>query len=140
VSDEDRDKAKKLFQDLKSGYNVIVGNRALIKGINLQLASHIFLYDIPWSYGWYRQLVGRSKRTGSPYPCIGVYHMLACLHPDVAALVGSEETIDHHTLKVVKKKKTLFNAITGDVTDIESDTSEAVEIFNEIKKNYKKVV
>lgn len=117
---------------------LLLMTRAGLKALNLQEGNHLFFFDLPWSYGHYRQAVGRIKRTGSRHKVVGVYRLLGELHPSVAGLVGGEKTIDHYTRDVVMKKKNLFNAVTGDVTDIESSTNDALEIFKEIKAAYKK--
>jgi len=137
-SQEERERSKERFMsDGADRCNVLLGTKAVIKAVNLQKGSHLFMFDVPWSYGWYRQLVGRLKRTGSIHSHIGVYRMLACLHPDVAALVGTERTIDHYAVQVIMKKFKLWQAITGDVKEIDSVTSDLVDIFQQIKTSYK---
>jgi len=64
--------------------------------------------------------------------------MLAVLHPDVAAKIGSEKTIDHYVLKVIMKKFKLWKAITGDIKEIKTSPSDLLEIWNEIRRGYRK--
>lgn len=137
-SDAERERSKERFMsDGSDRCNILLGTRAVMKSINLQKGGHLFFFDIPWSYGWYRQTIGRLKRTGSIHEAIGVYRMLACLHPDVAARVGSDRTIDHYAVKVIMKKFKLWQAVTGDVKEIDSVTSDVVDIFRQIKASYK---
>jgi len=137
-NDEQRERSKERFMsDGSDRCNVMLGTRAVIKAVNLQKGGHLFMFDIPWSYGWYRQLVGRLKRTGSIHSAIGVYRMVACLHPDVAARVGTDHTIDHYAIEVIMRKFKLWQAITGDVIEIDSVTSDLVDIFQQIKQSYK---
>lgn len=137
-NDAERVRSKERFMsDGHDRCNVILGTKAIIKAVNLQKGAHLFMFDIPWSYGWYRQLVGRLKRTGSIHSAIGVYRMVACLHPDVATRVGTDHTIDHYAIKVIMKKFKLWQAITGDVKEIDSVTSDLVDIFQQIKASYK---
>lgn len=132
----DREEAKNRFMsdDPAQRCNVMIGNRAVVKAVNLQKSGHLFCYDLPWSYGIYRQLVGRLKRTGSAFKVIGVYRLLAVLHATVADEVGTEKTIDHHVLKTLLKKKDLFDAMTGDIKTIESSPSDLLEIWEAVRE------
>jgi len=136
--DAERERSKERFMsDGPDRCNILLGTKAVIKAVNLQKGGFLFFYDIPWSYGWYRQTIGRLKRTGSSHKTIAVFRMLACLHPDVAAKVGTDHTIDHYAVKTIMKKFKLWQAITGDVKEIDSVTSDVVDIFRQIKASYK---
>jgi len=136
--DDERERSKERFMsDGGDRCNVLLGTKAVMKAVNLQKGGHLFFFDIPWSYGWYRQTIGRLKRTGSIHSAIGVYRMVACLHPDVAARVGTDHTIDHYAIEVIMRKFKLWQAITGDVKEIDSVTSDLVDIFQQIKASYK---
>lgn len=117
---------------------ILVLNKAGQRGLNLQKANHLIFFDLPWSYGIYRQIVGRFKRTGATHKKLGVYRFLACLHPDFVSMVGSEQTIDHYTLNVVMRKKKLFDALTGDEEEIATTTSDLMDVLTEIKGSYRK--
>lgn len=81
----------------------------------------------------YRQLVGRMKRTGSTHTHIGVYRYISEIHPDEAQ--GSTvETIDHHVLRTLFRKKGLFNAVLGDETTIETSDMDLNGVYREILK------
>lgn len=133
-SEEERNAAKAKFQTSKT-CNVILITRAGQRSIDLQAGQHLFFFDLPWSYGAYRQTVGRIKRTGSEHSKIGVYRMLGVLHEQAAQRMGTAKTIDHHALKVVMRKKELFNLMTGDATTIETSPSDLLEILKEIKEH-----
>lgn len=138
-TEQQRETAKRRFMSYgPDRCDLILGTKAIQKAVNLQEGGHLFCFDMPWSYGWYRQLVGRIKRTGSRHKRIGVYRMLGCLHPDIAMKAGGERTIDHFSLETVMKKFELFKAVTGDVTEIESVTSDVVDIWNAIRTGRKK--
>lgn len=142
-NDNQREDAKQRFMsdDPARKVDVLIGNRAIAKAMDgiQKKSGHIFFYDLPWSYGIYRQLVGRLKRTGSVFKVVGVYRMLGVLHSSVAGLLGTVDTIDHHVLRTVMRKKGLFDAITGDTVSIETSPSDLVDIWNEIRSGYKKV-
>lgn len=129
---------EKFMSDGPDRCNVVLMTRAGLKGLNLQKGGHLIWYDLPWSYGHYRQGCGRIKRTGSIHKAVASYRFLATLHPQVAASIGSDQSIDHHTLNVLERKKALFNVITGDVTTIESSPSDLVDIMKEVKAHHRK--
>lgn len=119
--------------------NILMFTKAGQKAMNLQKGGHLFFYDLPWSYGIYRQIIGRFKRTGSIHKVIGVYRMLACLHPDVAAAAGMEDTtIDHHTLNVVMRKFALWQAVTGDVKEVITNPADIAAIWEEVRNSHRK--
>jgi len=134
-----REAAKVAFND--GLVPVLLMTKAGQRGLNLQKAGHFFFFDLPWSWGIYRQLVGRMKRTGSLYERVGVYRMLARLHPAVLRPGEPAETIDHYTLKVVQRKKILADAVQGDTTTIEDiDPSAVMEIFQSIRDSRRLLV
>jgi len=115
--------------------NVLLMNKAAARAANLQKGAHLFFFDIPWSYGLYRQVVGRFKRTGSIHSEINVTHLVARLHSDAAALVGSEETIDDYALKVIGKKKKLFDAMSDTVEEVVMGESDYKEIYEALVRS-----
>lgn len=137
-NEEQRQLAVERFMS-EGGINVLVGNRAMAKSVNLQKAGHLFFVDMPWSYGLYRQMVGRIKRTGSKFKTVGIYRLQGTLHPSVAKSVGTEETIDHYVLATVMRKKLLFDALTGDTISIETSSSDLLDIWSAVRCAYKKV-
>lgn len=103
----DREKAKKLFQDPKSGVDVILITEAGSESINLQAAEHFVLLDSPWSWGTYLQLIGRMIRIGSRHTMTVATHL-------VAVRRGGKKTIDHYVIKKLKTKKTLADQVAGE--------------------------
>lgn len=99
---EERTENQAAFQNSESGVNVIFINSAGSESINLQKAGHFVFYDLPWSYGDYKQLVGRAQRIGSEHERIIVHHYI------------NRGTIDEHVLKVLKSKQGLVTSIFGD--------------------------
>lgn len=138
---DDRALARKRFNEVPGNRpaQVCLINKAGSKAVNLQAGGHLIYYDLPWSYGIYRQVTGRVKRTGSRHAKVGVYRLLARLHPDIAGFMGSDLTIDDYTLKVVLKKFGIWKAVTGDTKEIESGENDLVDIFNQIKASRRKV-
>jgi len=135
-SEQTRYEHQMKFLDDNSGFDILLGTRAISKAMDLQSGGHLIFYDMPWAYGQYRQTIGRIKRTGSKHKAVAVYRMLAVLDPQTAALQGADdETVDHHALGVVMKKQKLWAAVTGDVETIESSTSDVMEIFEAVKNS-----
>lgn len=108
-SDKVRRDNQEAFQDLKSDTLVVFITDAGSEAINLQAASAMVFYDMPWSWGNYIQILGRMIRIGSPHPAVVAYHLLA-ERPDVE----DTRTIDHHVLKLLRKKKQLIDKVLGE--------------------------
>lgn len=135
---EERERVKKSFMsDDPHSVKILLGTRAVAKGANLQKGGHLIFFDLPWSYGIYRQIVGRLKRTGSSFSHVAVYRFLSVLHPSVVGFNNSNITIDHYTRDVVMKKFGLWKAITDDQKSIETSSSDIAEIFNAVEKGHK---
>ena len=100
VSGLDRKKAIDKFTESKT-HNVIFINKAGIESINLQIAGHIVCLDLPWSYGDYLQLIGRSQRIGSTHSSIVVHQLL------------NTGTIDEYKVQTLLGKKNLVDRIFG---------------------------
>lgn len=97
-----REKAKELFQDPDSGYDLIVINSAAMEGVNLQQAAHMICLDLPWSWGDLIQLVGRMLRLASP-------HSACTLHCTI--IKGS---VDEYVVSALLGKKGVFESILGE--------------------------
>jgi SNF2 family DNA or RNA helicase len=106
-----RKMAQDAFQDMNSGVQVIVITDAGGEGINLQAAAAMVFFDAPWSWGNYVQLLGRPIRIGSPHPNVLAIHLVAERPREKAK---DRETIDHHTLKLLRRKKDLIDKVLGE--------------------------
>lgn len=137
--DAEREDAKRRFMtdDPQKRIPILLITRAGQRAANLQAGAFLIFYDLPWSYGAYKQTVGRVKRTGSRHSKVGVFRFLTVLHRNVATKVGGNKTIDHYGLGVVLKKKALSDVVTGDTTDLDTSASDIMEIFKEIKAGWR---
>ena len=108
-SDKVRQKSQEAFQDMTSDTSVIFITDAGSEAINLQAAAAMVFFDMPWSWGNYVQILGRMIRIGSPHPSVVAYHLLA-ERPDRS----DSQTIDHHVLKLLRKKKNLIDKVLGE--------------------------
>lgn len=102
-----REKAKQLFQDPRSGVNVVLITTAGSESINLQAAEHIVFVDLPWSWGVYVQLAGRAIRIGSQHVTVIAHHLLARKR-------NGDKTMDHDVLKALRGKKKLADKVAGE--------------------------
>lgn len=131
----DREAARVAFQTHgEDGVEILLITKAGHKALNMQEGGHMIMFDLPWSYGTYRQLVGRLKRTGSKHKHIGIYRYMSVMHPDVANGT-STDTIDHHVLNTVLTKKNLFNAVLGDDATIETTTVDLMDVYKNILRS-----
>lgn len=101
--------AQEKFQDLKSDTTVIFITAAGSEAINLQVAKGMVFFDMPWSWGEYLQAIGRMIRIGSPNTGVLAIHL-------VAKRPGLEDpkTIDHHVLKLNRRKKSIIDKVLGE--------------------------
>jgi SNF2 family DNA or RNA helicase len=140
-NEKQRNQAKRLFQTPNGDHDLIVINNAACEGINLQQASHMFMLDMPWSWGDLLQLVGRMVRMASP-------HTTCTLHLFIA-----KGSIDEYVLEVLKGKKGLFEKILGEshsagvlddreFHDLESGMEQAAgdELFRSLLRAHAKAI
>lgn len=86
---------------VNSFYNPLVMTEAGAFGLNIQGASYIIHYDLPWSVGKYEQRIGRAHRIGQDKP-VTVYNLIA------------RNTIDEYCWKVLKRKYKISNDLLSD--------------------------
>jgi len=127
--DNEREDNKRAFQDPNSGIDIIMITNAGSAAINLQAASTLIFFDSPWSYGDYKQLLGRMVRIGSKHSTVLVLHFVVT------------NTIDKYVLKTLQKKKGIIDPlISGDSDALDFDsTSDIDEIFNLLKKDAERI-
>jgi len=86
------------------------------KGINLQSARIMIFAQMPWSYGSFKQLLGRIRRLGTKH------QSLLCV------FLVAKATADARVSAALKGKKKLFGEIFNDSLEtIESDDSQSLE-------------
>ena len=111
MNDKERKKSQDQFQDFNSKVKVIIITDAGSEAINLQAASAMILFDSPWSWGRYVQLLGRMIRIGSPHPRVLAVHLIT-RRP---GLTGKKaETIDSKVVQKLRKKKGLIDQVIGE--------------------------
>jgi len=110
-NDKARRDAQKVFQDLKSDTRVIFITAAGSEAVNLQAAAAMILFDAPWSWGDYVQLIGRMVRIGSPHQKVLAYHLIA-RRPRKGK--RARKTIDDHVLNLLRDKKQLIDQVLGE--------------------------
>lgn len=133
---EEKELSKQRFMDVAANpVNTILMTQAGTRALNLQRGEVIVMINLPWTYGRYRQIVGRLKRTGSIHKRVLVIRLLGVLHPSVAGLSGSEKTFDHYTLEVLKRRLRLFNQVHEGDEQIKSSPAALKEILTAMIKD-----
>lgn len=122
-----------IFQDMKSGVQVVWITMAGSDAINLQAAECIIFYDTPFSAGDYLQCLGRLIRIGSIHQAVLAIHLVV------------EKTIDERVVEIVEKKMRLIEAVIGkrlkgdsdalDTSDIEAGKGDVVELFDALRRD-----
>ncbi len=88
-------------------YKLLIMSSAGAYGLNLQAASYIVNFDLPWSVSKSEQRVGRAHRVGQTEP-VTIYNLLA------------KGTIDEYVAKVLHKKHQVSENILGDEDRLEA--------------------
>ena len=89
------------------------------EGLTLTKSTHVIFIDVEWSWDYVAQAFSRAHRIGQKNAV--TVHFLLC-----------EDTVDEHTLRVVKRKRTMSESMLGgDVSD-SIDQSRAREFIAEM--------
>jgi SNF2 family DNA or RNA helicase len=96
-----REKARLAFLNPQSGCNVMLITSAGGQALDLQAASIVLFYDLPWSWGEFQQVLGRARRTGS------LHESILCV------FLQAEGTIDEHVSAIVTAKERLVDDTFG---------------------------
>ena len=89
-------------------------------GVNLQVASTIINYDLPWNPGKLQQRIGRLHR-------IGQKNTVTCLN------LVAKNTIEEHVLEVLAEKTDLFRKVVDGDFSAQSDSS---FMWNVLRKEF----
>jgi SNF2 family DNA or RNA helicase len=124
---QDRELAKKAFTE-NDNMRIMFLTLAGAEAMNLQQASALIFFDLPWSAGDYLQILGRMIRIGSPHQNVYAIHLLA------ESPFGGR-TIDDHVAGVLTKKMgfirgALGDRIAGKEKEVYHITNDANDIFN----------
>lgn len=105
MDDQARDKSIHEFLEDTSS-SIFISTEAGAYGLNLQAASYVINYDLPWSAAKYEQRLGRAHRLGQLKP-VTVYNLIA------------KNTIDEYCYKTLKKKYFISDEILLDSERLE---------------------
>ena len=104
TSKEQRQENVKMFTDNNINRLIIMTNAGEF-GINLQRASFVIHYDLPWSISKMEQREGRAHRIGQKNK-ITIFNLLI------------SKTIDEYVLKILHKKQKMSRDLLGDKEEI----------------------
>jgi SNF2 family DNA or RNA helicase len=93
VTGLERDNAVDTFQNIDS-CRLMIASDAGGAGLNLQAASVVYNYDLPWSHGKLVQRIGRAHRIGQVKPVLVVNLIV-------------QQSVDNHVWKQLKAKSRL---------------------------------
>lgn len=116
-TEDERDLAKRQFQDPNSDVQVVWITMAGGDSINLQAAKALVFFDTPWSAGDYIQILGRMIRIGSVHDRVYAIHLVC------------RGTVDQRVIQVMHKKMNLVEAIIGKRVLGEEDDDTGTEII-----------
>lgn len=122
---EKRNNAKKLFQDPKSGVQVVCITDAAKQAVNLQAAKAIIFFDTDFSAGVYIQKIGRMIRIGSEHDKCYAIHLRATSG-------RRAKTVDHRCMEILNKKMKLIERVIGKRIKGEGDEVDPVLEINDI--------
>ena len=93
VSATKRDDVKTRFQEDPS-LRVVLITDAGSESLDLQAASVVAFYDIPWSWGPFTQVIGRARRTGSKHESVLALLLCAASSIDIAIATRVQQKED----------------------------------------------
>lgn len=112
--DTERQQAKNLFNG-SPDHNIILITLAGSQSINLTAARYMIFANLPWSYGDFRQIVGRISRLGSKHESV------------IALMLINEKSVDEHVFSTLQSKQNLSRSLFKDSMPVmelaESDSS-----------------
>jgi SNF2 family DNA or RNA helicase len=98
LSEDERDKRLKMFKTRKD-CKVFVATESGSTGLNLQVASHLINFDLPWTPAIWEQRKGRIRRLGSEFKRVKIINLLV------------RDSIDEMMYATLEKKQDIFNAL-----------------------------
>jgi len=103
--------------------DIVILTKAGCQSLNLQSANNVIIYDIPFSVGWFIQVVGRVARMDSEYEIQNI------------VLVEAKDTIDTYKRVLIQDHATLIKAVFGAETNLPDNVSEIDRKFMQQLRN-----
>ncbi|MCD6450382.1 MAG: DEAD/DEAH box helicase family protein [Thermotogaceae bacterium] len=114
---EERIKAQK---DFEKNAQIMISTDAGGEGLNLQFCHVVINYDMPWNPMKIEQRIGRVDRIGQKHDVKAINFVLG-------------GTVEHRVIEVIENKlKVIFDEFGVDKTSDILDSTEAVELFDEL--------
>lgn len=105
TGDMSQSKKSWMLAEFKRNKQVLIATEAGSEGINLQFASHIINYDLPWNPMRIEQRIGRIHRLGQKND-VHIIHF------------AIKNTLEEHVLKTLHEKVDLVEQTVGDIDEI----------------------
>lgn len=125
MSNEEKNQAIKNFKDISE---ILVSTESGSEGRNLQFASHLINYDLPWNPMRVEQRIGRIHRIGQTKD-VNIYNIILSDSIEEAILERLYEKIDLFNVAIGE-----MDTILNEVVDSSSFESEIAEILLRNKK------
>lgn len=117
MSMEERIKAQ---EDFEKNAQIMISTDAGGEGLNLQFCHVVINYDMPWNPMKVEQRIGRVDRIGQKHDVKAINFVLG-------------GTVEHRVIEVIENKlKVIFDEFGVDKTSDILDSTEAVELFDEL--------
>src|SRR5207245_5038571 len=106
----------KIEQALRIGeVKILIGTEAMGEGLDLQSASAVLNYDVPWNPMKVEQRIGRVERIGQMSSTVDVINFFY------------EDTIEAQIYRVVERRHKLFKTVVGEAPGILAAVSSAIQ-------------
>lgn len=114
LNEKQRDEQVQMFKNDKD-CRIIIQSDAGAEGLNLQNASHLINFDLPWNPATLDQRNGRIIRIGSPWENVFITNLV------------SEDSVDIKVLEAIERKRAYFDKIVENTDDQERALKEFVK-------------
>lgn len=103
--------------------DIVILTKAGCQSLNLQSANNVVIYDIPFSVGWFIQVVGRVARMDSEYDVQNI------------TLIEAKDTIDTYKRMLIQEHAVLIKTVFGAETNLPDKVSEVDRKFMQKLRN-----
>jgi len=102
-------------KDVKFFVSTDAGNA----GINLQIASVLVNYDLPWNPATLKQRIGRIRRIGSEFKTVNVVNLISqdSIDERILQVLYSKTELSDQIVEKTDQEKAIISSLTGNIID-----------------------
>ncbi|MDK8478427.1 SNF2-related protein [Corynebacterium pseudodiphtheriticum] len=122
------DRRKALVDYFRDHGSIMIATEAASEGVNLQFASMLINYDLPWNPQRVEQRIGRIHRFGQKYNVV------------IANFSNRSNTAEQRILELLSEKFKLFSSVFGASDEILGSIEDGLDVerkINDILADYK---